>query len=77
MVPPNMKSARITEVVEAIAHLLKVKNYKVIKTGIRPGEKLHEVMTSQHGPREAMCSHTWPRYTREELMKMLEPIVCP
>ena len=43
IVVPNARSAKITDLIEAVTQDM---NYPTIVTGIRPGEKLHEIMIS-------------------------------
>jgi UDP-N-acetylglucosamine 4,6-dehydratase/5-epimerase len=75
MIPPNMKTAKVTDIVSALAKLLEVPVYKKIITGLRPGEKMHESMISIHSNEHYEDSNTGARYSEEELEQMLLPIV--
>ena len=74
MVPPTMKSASVLEIVDAIADVIGVEDYRIIKTGLRAGEKMHEVLFSQWDERH-ISSNTSPKYTHDELVNMLEPLL--
>ncbi len=74
MVPPVMKAASVSRICDAIAALLDLDAYTLNDVGIRPGEKIHEVMFSQHSTLHA-SSETAEQYTFDELKEMLEPIV--
>lgn len=72
MIPP-MKAARIMDLAEAIAKLHKIKKFDVSFMGIRPGEKLHEVMISTHD--YCMRSDTYEQYTADELETLLRRVI--
>jgi UDP-N-acetylglucosamine 4,6-dehydratase len=74
MIPPNMKAAYVKDVIEVVAELLGVSVYTVTETAIRPGEKLHEVMTSIHSSIQMSSEHA-EKYSRAELRQLLTPIV--
>jgi UDP-N-acetylglucosamine 4,6-dehydratase len=74
MIPPNMKAAYVKDVIEVVAEVLGVQIYTLTETGIRPGEKLHEVMTSMHGEFN-FSSDTAEKYSRQELRDLLSPII--
>lgn len=74
MIPPNMKAAKITEIIRTLAYLLAIPDYKTVEIGIRPGEKLHEDMYSQHSY-PMMNSETYPHYSFDELIDLLIPLV--
>lgn len=76
MVPPIMKAAPVWRVIATIAEILDVKGYQLIETGMRPGEKIHEAMYSQHS-RQYVTSQTAQQYTTGELFDLLIPIVRP
>ncbi len=73
MIPPVMKTASTVEVIQAVAKILN-KPVELKVTGIRPGEKIHEVMTSQHSSQE-LSSETHTRFSERELIDLLSPIV--
>jgi UDP-N-acetylglucosamine 4,6-dehydratase len=78
LIPP-LKAAAVKRVIDSIARVLEIPEFKLIKTGMRPGEKLHEVMTSIHQGAEE-SSETAPQYTDQELDALLTPILeaaCP
>lgn len=74
MVPRNMKTAKVTEIISAIATILDVKDYSLETIGFRKGEKMHEVMHSQHSS-DFLSSETHDRYELKELIEMLHPLV--
>ena len=74
MICPNMKAATIVDVVKATAKILGIDQYKFQVTGIRAGEKIHEVMSSQHS-RERMSSDNYEEYSEEALIDLLRPVV--
>ncbi len=76
MICPNMKSASVLNIVKAVASIVGVPQYRVAPTGVRPGEKIHEVMESQHAPTVTVpSSDAADEYTEEELIEMLKPIL--
>ncbi len=73
LIPPNMKSASNADIINAISCLLE-KGFTFKIVGHRPGEKIHEAMTSQHS-QEYLTSENAPRYTKEELMELLREFI--
>lgn len=67
---PPMKSASVMELALAVADVCQAKNFDIVTTGIRPGEKIHETMIARHDMR--MQSDTCPKYTHKELCAMVE-----
>jgi UDP-N-acetylglucosamine 4,6-dehydratase len=68
MIPPTMKSAYMTTVIDALADLLDVDSkHRVV--GLRKGEKLHEHLTPE------LSSLNADHYTYDELKALLKPIV--
>ncbi len=72
MIPP-MKAARVMDLAETIAKIHKIKKYDVSFIGIRPGEKIHEVMISTHD--YCMRSDTYDQYTADELETLLRRVI--
>lgn len=68
MIPP-MKAAKVMDLAEALAKIHGIKKLDVSFIGIRPGEKLHEVMVSTHD--YCMRSDTYDQYTAAELETLL------
>lgn len=64
MVPP-IKAATLLRVVESLARVLGVKDYRVETTGLRGTEKLYEVLESSHD--RCLRSDTCEQYTDAEL----------
>jgi len=67
---PPMKAAKIVDIVEGIRSYLGRSapvRYNVI--GIRPGEKIHEVIFSSH--EYCVRSDTGPQYTQDEIQQLL------
>lgn len=70
---PEMKAAPVLDMVAAIAEVLGVKSYDIEVCGIRPGEKLHECLHSDHD--HCVRSDTADRLTIDELKALVRPIV--
>lgn len=70
LIPPIMKSAKLTDVVKCLAEILDVKNYKTKIVGLRKGEKLHESLTSLHSSNH-VDSNNCEKYTKPELKALL------
>ena len=45
---PKMGAARVLRVAELIAEIKGIENYKINYIGVRPGEKIHECLESNH-----------------------------
>lgn len=71
---PDMKSALMTDVVDIVARVLNISDYKTNVVGIRPGEKISECLRAPHEGK-AVFSDTAERYTGAQLYDLLEPIV--
>lgn len=67
-IPPTMKAAAMSMVIEAIADLLDVDPIHRI-VGLRPGEKIHESLTLD------LNSENAEKYSYDELKSLLKPIV--
>ena len=67
---PPIKSSKILRLAECCARFLGISNFKINYSGIRAGEKLHEVMYSSHD--HCMRSDTCNEYDDRELMEMIE-----
>lgn len=74
MVPPNMKAARVEDVIKCVAYLLAIPFPEIIETGRRPGEKIHEAMYSMHSA-DYLTSQTSEQYSFDELVDLLLPVV--
>lgn len=74
MIPPLMKSAKVLDVLDCLADLLGVKEYKTQVIGVRRGEKLHECLTSMHSS-NYVASDNCEKYTEAELKHFLKPLV--
>ena len=77
LIHPFIKAAKITDLVKAIATCLALPNieesYKIEYTGIRPGEKIHEHLRSEHD--YCIRSDTAQQYTESELIALVGPTV--
>jgi UDP-N-acetylglucosamine 4,6-dehydratase len=77
LIHPLIKVAKITDFIEAIATCLSLPNmdetYKIEYIGIRPGEKIHEHLRSDHD--SCICSDTAQQYTKSELIGLVGPTV--
>lgn len=73
LVHPLIRAAKLTDLIECIGQILNTTvEYKVV--GLRPGEKLHEQLVSQH-MNSPVNSKDWARYEPAELRDLLEPLV--
>jgi UDP-N-acetylglucosamine 4,6-dehydratase len=71
---PEMKASPVIQVISTIADLLGIDDFEVQDIGLRKGEKLHEVLRSQHHPMH-VSSDSAPEYTRQELEDMIRPVL--
>lgn len=69
MIPP-MKASKVVKLAELCAHYLGIKNYKVHYSGMRAGEKLHEVVHTSH--ESCIRSDNIEEYSDEELLALIE-----
>lgn len=67
---PNMKAARVVKLAEMTARYLGITDYTMHYTGIRPGEKYHEVLWSDHD--HCIRSDTIEDYSDEELLDLID-----
>lgn len=65
-IPKGMKSAKVLDIVHALSKLLNIKGYKTKIVGLRPGEKIHELLDINYS------SKTAPKYSEEELFNLLK-----
>lgn len=72
LIHPKIKAARVVDVVEAISNLTGYE-YRTVETGIRPGEKIHEHLKSDH--HSCLSSDKAEKYTMDELIELLKPTV--
>ncbi len=70
---PEMKAAKITHVIAALAEILN-SDFRLDEVGIRPGEKIHETLWTSH---EKCINSNDPdiQYTHDELVDLLRPVV--
>jgi UDP-N-acetylglucosamine 4,6-dehydratase len=73
LIHPKIKSASVIALAAAVAECLGVEGYNVEYTGIRPGEKIHEHLKSDHD--YCVRSDTADRYSHEELLALVGPTV--
>jgi FlaA1/EpsC-like NDP-sugar epimerase len=64
LIHPKIKAAKVVDLVAAIAHVMRM-SYDINITGIRPGEKIHEHLKSDHD--SCIRSDTAERYSFDEL----------
>jgi UDP-N-acetylglucosamine 4,6-dehydratase len=70
---PNIKAAYVKDLVQSIANVLGISSYGIKITGIRPGEKIHEHLKSDHD--SCIRSDTAEKYTMDELTELVRPAV--
>ena len=68
---PAIRAASVLELIAAIAQVVGVDNYSLKEVGLRKGEKLHEVLMSQHFGEISSKDHA--RLARYELVEMVKP----
>jgi FlaA1/EpsC-like NDP-sugar epimerase len=76
--PKDIKAAYVVDLIKAVAKILRVYEYSTDIIGIRRGEKLHEVLLTEHETedKKAITTADNPlRMTAQELQTMLKPIV--
>lgn len=73
MVHPDMKAAKIIDVIKLIANMLD-KPYSIKIVGLRPGEKISECLYSKHSGKY-VDSETCPQYTEQELIELIRPML--
>jgi UDP-N-acetylglucosamine 4,6-dehydratase len=71
---PPIKAAPVVSLARAIADEMGVASYQQRIIGMRPGEKLHEVLVSQHQD-HTVSSLTADQYTESELRALVRPLV--
>lgn len=62
---PAMKASKVSDLAASIARNLGIDEYKTVYTGIRPGEKIHEVLHSSH--EYCLTSDGCEQFTENEL----------
>lgn len=70
---PEMKASKVSRLAGAIAKASGVPKYKVDIVGIRPGEKIHEQLESNHD--YCLRSDTAPQYSDDELFAMVKEVM--
>lgn len=70
---PDMKSSSLMSIVRAIESILS-KKAKIEIVGVRPGEKLHESLRTQHS-REHISSKDAKMFVKKDLIDLLKPEV--
>lgn len=76
--PVDIKAAYVLDLIQAVAKILRVYDYKTEIIGIRRGEKLHETLLAAHETenKKSITTADNPlRMTSKELHDMLKPIV--
>ncbi len=72
---PPMKAAKVTRIVASVARVLGVADPQLLFTTLRPGEKLHEFLTSQHS-RNPISSETAEQFQDWQLDEMIRDVFC-
>lgn len=70
LIPP-IGATSLLELVETLADLVGVKDYEVVTTGLRRGEKVHESMKSYCDSAWVSSAHEDTRYSKQELRTLL------
>jgi UDP-N-acetylglucosamine 4,6-dehydratase len=71
---PDMKAASILRLADLTADHLGIEDYQIDITGIRPGEKYHECLWSEHDV--CIRSDTCEQYTDDELRELIRKSLC-
>lgn len=72
LICPKIKAAKLTEVIDAIGYITGLP-YSIEEVGIRPGEKIHECLKSDHDG--CIRSDNCEQYTMEELIDLIRPSI--
>jgi FlaA1/EpsC-like NDP-sugar epimerase len=70
---PEMRAAKVIDLAEATARALGISNYGIEVVGIRPGEKIHECLESNHD--YCVRSDTCNQYSIDELEAMARRVL--
>lgn len=62
---PELKASKLIDLAKSVARVIGVEFYDIEEIGIRPGEKIHEVMRTGHD--YCINSENADQYTKEEL----------
>lgn len=76
--PKDIKSAYVSQLIEAVANILKIKNYDVEDISIRAGEKIDETLSTKYETENGkdICSNNNNLLmTKQELETMLLPLI--
>lgn len=71
---PSFKSAKVTDLADVVANFVGYRSAQPHIVGIRPGEKMHEVLSSAHTPMPQMSSKD-NLMSREELITLVAPVL--
>lgn len=74
-IPPYMRAAQVSKIADSVARVLNMSAYGFKTVGIRPGEKIHESLTSIHSEKAHLCSKTVKEYDEHELDQMVSSIL--
>jgi FlaA1/EpsC-like NDP-sugar epimerase len=75
---PGIKAAKVIDIIDMFLKVTKNIDHSICKIPIRPGEKYHENMYSDHdsGRLDWTTSKHAPQYTTEELRELIERWLC-
>lgn len=71
---PDMRSCTIEALADCVATIMGIKGYGIVNVGMRPGEKLHEQLSSQFDD-TIIRSDTAIQFTKKELIELIRPSV--
>lgn len=71
---PEMRACSIELLAESVASVMGIKGYGIINAGIRPGEKMHEALTSQHEDTQVRSDNSL-HFSKKELAALIRPSV--
>ena len=70
---PEMKASKVIDLAVAVADHLEIKDFEIVETGIRRGEKFAECLWSEHD--HCLRSDTCPQYSQDELRALVKRVL--
>jgi FlaA1/EpsC-like NDP-sugar epimerase len=76
--PVDIKAAYVSDLIRAVAKILRVYDYEIEEIGMRPGEKIHEMLLNEYesdSKKQVTTSDNPLRMTQSELIELIKPMV--
>ena len=67
---PQMRAAKVVDLADAVARYLEIDDYQIVESGIRRGEKFHEVLWSEHD--HCLRSDNCVQFSPDELLALVK-----